>query len=511
MADDTTTLTPALPLADDQPAPEPEKAIAPHQDAPLEAQVFNRLGKQPATRLAPTYSSSEIFSAAFQDSNILGSLAMSKSLRYGLFGGDETPISDDELNKGIADAGLADYVDRFLDVTTKGAFEARRDDIKRELENKQTLANSGPMGLVAGLTAGVLDIPTLIPFSHMLRLGKAVETAYSTLGIAGRMAVSSAVDATATEAALHTIQQTRTAEESALNVGGSILLSSALGTAWVKAASALERSKLGNGLKDGLDQIRSGEVETRLANDKAKLLEATQRASAGDVVLTPEGTPPLGGNPYDDAAGPRVREILDDMGESWDAASQRMTPDQMALADTLGIANASKKIQNTALFGGNIQLNMISAKSHAAREFIANITHIPVELKGNAEGINSPQSAMSMRAALDGSHAQAVNEIMAAYRQFRKGPDLSGKDLARFSRLVANANANGDKAPAFMSKNDRIDQIGAHTFENGMTEADWRQLSSTERVAVEMGAKASRTLRYVAAFSVVVQPSGRLL
>lgn len=493
MADDATTLNPALTLADEQPAPEPENAVAPPLDAPPEAQVFRRLGDQSASRVKPTYSSAEIFSAAFMDSNILGSLATSQSLRYGIFGGDESPISDDELNKGISEAGLADYVDRFLDVQTKGAFEARRDDIKRELENKQILADAGGMGLVAGLTAGIFDIPTLIPFGHMLRLGKAAETAYSTLGIAGRMAISSAVDATASEAALHSIQQTRTAEESAFNVGGSVILSSALGTAWVKAMNAAEVHGLGNRLKDGLKQIQTGEVEARLTSDKTKLLKNTQRASSGDVVMTPEGTPPRGGNPYDHAVGPHIREILDDGGEPWDKASQRMTPDQMALADTLGIANASKKIQNTALFGGNIQLNMAMAKSHSAREFIANITHIPIELKGNAEGINSPQSAMSMRAALDGSHAQAVNEFMAAYKQFRRGSDLSGKDLARFSRLVASANANGDKAPSFMAKNDKLDQAGAHAFENGMTDADWRQLSSTERVAIEMGAKASRT------------------
>jgi hypothetical protein len=95
---------------------------------------------------------------------------------------------------------------------------------------------------------------------------------------------------------------------------------------------------------------------------------------------------------------------------------------------------------------------------------------------------------------LHGKRAKATREFIDAYRKFRKGVDLTGKDLARFSRLVAYANANGDKAPAFMAKNDRADIPAILEGDAELSPRDWKRLSSSERAAVEAAARASRGL-----------------
>lgn len=437
----------------------------------------------------------EIFSAQFQQNNILGSLASSKSLRYGLFGGDETPISDDDLNKGIVDAGLHDYADRFLDTTTRGHFEAVKADIQRERENNEVIANGGMTGFAAGLVAGFLDVPTLLPIGHALKLGRVVgEAAPSILQTAGRLAATSAIDATATEAALQGIQQTRTAEESAINIGGSILFTTAVGTGIARAVNSATAKRVGDRLAVGVRELQDGTVAKRAADLQTRLLTDTtenQATPGGSLVAKGQFGENTPGNPYDGTV-PGAREALNSLGEDWDVASRRMSPDQLALADTLGIAKGAQKIENSIFFGGNLTLNGITSRFASVREYITNLTPMPIALRGNAEGVNTPQSAVAMRSYLDGHRAVAVRSFDSAYRQFRKGVDLTGKDLAKFSRLVAYANANGDKAPSFMAKNDRAKSAAAYEAQMDMSPNEWRSLSSTERAAVEKGAAATR-------------------
>jgi hypothetical protein len=413
-------------------------------DDQLRAYLAGELPGQNASlsQVTPDYSASQIWGAAFEDSNIVGSLLASQSIREGIAPSDRTPVSDEQLNQLITDRGHQSYVDRYLDVTTVGEANALANDLDRELENDDILANAGWTGFGAGLVAGFFDLPTLLPFGHALKLGKAGYQAANAARAAAkptlrqtasRLAVTSMLDATVTEAALHGSQETRTLEESMFGVGASVLLTTAVGTGIARGLQTETFHNLSN---------RLGITLRGLADGDAKVAESLDGVAAR---MRGEADGPLGqggtGNPF---GGPKLLGGPPNQGKTWDVDSERMTPSQMALAKAWGIPKAAQVVSK--LFGGNIMLDMMHAKSHSARELIANLDDLPMQLKGEFEGQAAPIAAMQLKARLDGVHATATREFIDAYRSWRKGLDLSGKDLARFSRLVTAANADGDVA-----------------------------------------------------------------
>jgi hypothetical protein len=162
----------------------------------------------------------DTFGAAFRTQNVVGSWLASR--------GQPNPYEVEEDFNAIDyvkdDPQFSPYVDEFAGIFNKKAAEAKKLQIQREEQDRRTLDAAGATGVVAQMAAGVVDLPTLIPVAGPLAAG-----ASGVGGTALRLAIAAGIDAGLSEAGLQATQATRTADETALNIGGSIVLGGALG------------------------------------------------------------------------------------------------------------------------------------------------------------------------------------------------------------------------------------------------------------------------------------------
>lgn len=162
----------------------------------------------------------ETFGAAFRTQNTVGSFIASRGMPDA---GEVDDPSFDAIDYVAKDPKYASFVESFAGIGNKRAADARKLQIDREQQDNRTLAAAGWTGVIAQMGAGVVDLPTLLP------IGGQIAGATRAGRIAGT-AIGAGLDAAISEGALQATQTTRTAEESALNIGGSIVLGGALGT-----------------------------------------------------------------------------------------------------------------------------------------------------------------------------------------------------------------------------------------------------------------------------------------
>ncbi|WP_415279315.1 hypothetical protein [Brucella sp. BZ] len=184
----------------------------------------------------------ETVGAAFRTENIVGSYLSSR--------GETNPYEIDDPSFNAIDyvkddPDYAPYVEQFGGVFNRKAADALKVQIKREEQDRRTLDAAGINGTIASLAAGVLDLPTV--FSVGGGIAGAGRTVF---GTAVRAGVGAGIDAAVSEAGLQLTQLTRTGEESAYNIGGSVLLGGALGTLVGRYLSNVEASALSRKIEE---------------------------------------------------------------------------------------------------------------------------------------------------------------------------------------------------------------------------------------------------------------------
>lgn len=163
----------------------------------------------------------ETFGAAFRTQNVVGSYLSSR----GMPNPYEIEDGFDAIDYVKDDPKFAPYVDEFSGIFNRKAADAKKLQIQREEGDRRTIEGAGIMGDVASMAAGVVDLPTLLPVG-----GPLISGARTAGGLAIGVGIAAGLDASVSEAALQATQSTRTVEETALNIGGSIVLGGALGT-----------------------------------------------------------------------------------------------------------------------------------------------------------------------------------------------------------------------------------------------------------------------------------------
>lgn len=131
---------------------------------------------------------------------------------------------DDSAN---AIHGYEDYADAFISSGSPQETLAIKHRIDSQLQDKQYLSETGGAGLIASMTMGLIDpinvASILIPAGGIARGGQVASTA-------GRFAAANALGGIASEVALSATQETRTFDESAMNVVVDALVGGVLGT-----------------------------------------------------------------------------------------------------------------------------------------------------------------------------------------------------------------------------------------------------------------------------------------
>lgn len=176
-----------------------------------------------------TPSLAETFGAAFRTQNVVGSFLTSR--------GQVDPYRIEEGFDPIDyikdDDRYAPYAEEFAGITNRVSADAKKLQIDREQQDRRTLDAAGGMGVVAQMAAGVVDLPTLLPLGGAA-LGRTI----------GGAALGAGLDAAVSESGLQATQATRTLEETALNVGGSVVLGGALGALVSRYMSATSSQAL---------------------------------------------------------------------------------------------------------------------------------------------------------------------------------------------------------------------------------------------------------------------------
>ncbi|WP_158785149.1 hypothetical protein [Pantoea sp. BAV 3049] len=130
--------------------------------------------------------------------------------------------------KGAALQGYEDYADAFINSGSPQETTAIKQRIDRQLQDRQFLSEAGAAGTVSSMAMGMIDpinvASMYVPVGMLARGASVARTA-------ARFALANAAGGVASELSLQATQETRTAEESVINVMTDAMVGGILGSA----------------------------------------------------------------------------------------------------------------------------------------------------------------------------------------------------------------------------------------------------------------------------------------
>lgn len=171
--------------------------------------------------------------AAFRQNNAVASFLSNKTL-----GVDNSIDPTFDVVKDIQGTKYEPYADAFVDALNPRYAAAIKQQIDMEEDDRKTLMGSGWAGTLAGIAGGVLDPSILIPY---VGTAKKVAGGYSIAKGLLLGAGNAALGVAAQEAMLQGSQATRTAEESAVNIGFGVVLGGLVGSGAAALMSKAEQ------------------------------------------------------------------------------------------------------------------------------------------------------------------------------------------------------------------------------------------------------------------------------
>lgn len=173
---------------------------------------------------APKRDSLDIWTAAFETNNPISSFIVQAPLPQVEPIPGYSPFED--KGDGTTDiTGYEEFYQSFMDSQNPATTAALKSRIDKERANQKILASGGAEGIVASIAAGFGD-----PINMAMMLFPLTTTA-GTAKLIATSAATGATAAAATEALLHSTQETRTFEDSFLNIASTALLDGVLGGA----------------------------------------------------------------------------------------------------------------------------------------------------------------------------------------------------------------------------------------------------------------------------------------
>jgi hypothetical protein len=380
-----------------------------------------------------------VFGAAFRQSNSVVS-----ALQYMRNTGSYEPVPGynplEDIKGWKQPNYFLDHGDKFIGSQSPAETYAIKDQIDQETADKQTLAANGKIGFIAQTVAGSLDPTMLLPGGVALDAAKGGLTfskAAIEMGKAGFMQTVSQ------EALLHASQQTRTFEESAINVASGTLLTALIGGAAASLLSPAERAA----------------AETALHADRAEMNAHAGNPGTGEMA------------PQMPSAAP---------GESIPlAAANANEPTGTAAAASVGAAASDTRKLELVDFGLNKipgvgrvvektspMQRVFGADSPTARRTGADLAETSLLFKENLEGkVTTAGPALDREARLMIHQGQVAvgDELSSLFSQYRFGEektapraragfeDLTGRapegkmSFSEFKEAVSDAMRSGDQ------------------------------------------------------------------
>ncbi len=237
----------------------------------------------------------ETLGAAFRQDNLIGSALTNVQM-----GMDRQSLTKVDPNYNVyQDPDFSTFIqeapDQWDDVYNRTAAEAKRSQIEKERKDRATLSAAGWAGLGASFVAGVADPTILIPGGALARSGA---VGYSALRSAASVGAMAAAATGLQEAGLQATQETRTAAESAIAIGGSAILGGLIGAGASRFLSAGEWSRVSKQIET--DLIDDGvEDAVGVTDTIVKRMQSAGAAAVDDIKLDDLGV-----------GGPKAAQIV---------------------------------------------------------------------------------------------------------------------------------------------------------------------------------------------------------
>jgi hypothetical protein len=317
------------------------------------------------------------------------------------------------------------FIDRYTYANTPeevGRISAR---IDREEENNRIIREEVGTGaaILSGIGAGTLDIINLVPIAgtayKALRVGKVAQGALRT-GTAGL--VSSA----AIEGVLQTTEETRTAEESLMNVAAGTILSGIIGA----GASVLSKGDF----KDLANRVQKDTTEPK---SELEIDPETQ-----EIIPRSIGAKQL--IPFEELHLKHIEEQLA-LGKE-PLSLEEFSQNLESLAPGIG---GSAKVISKALSKINPLLRTFNAKSKEAKIVLQELATHNMIVGKNEAGIASQQSVETAVKQWRAGIGEAIPSNNKQFKAFRKrfadeGKDLPFKSQREFNVEVSKSMRRGD-------------------------------------------------------------------
>jgi hypothetical protein len=175
--------------------------------------------------------------------------------------------------------GYEDHADKFLEAYNPRVVEAIKSDIDRETKDRETVEASG-WGILTDVLAGVAAPSLLLPGGAMVRAGR---VGYRTGRSALSIGLATGAGAAVQEGALQATQQTRDMGESALVVGGSVILGGLIGAAGSKLLTKSQFKRFARGLEEDLaDEVPN---PSEVSQEIIRRMQSAGAAAVDDIPL----------------------------------------------------------------------------------------------------------------------------------------------------------------------------------------------------------------------------------
>lgn len=251
-----------MPFTDDTPASGPAFFAEPGAADPVAPALMETLG------------------AAFRQSNEIGSLLAMEMPAPGV----SPAVNPWDRIQGT---DLEPHFERFADDFTDAEFEATRRQIEMERADRRMLDDAGLTGMLLEGAAAVASPTMLLPFGQAVG---GVRAGASALRMAGAVGLAAGGEAALSEFMLHQSQMLRTGTESAVAIGGSVVLGALLGGA---AGAALAKTADGEKAFQRAAQALEGRApqipEADLPTAQAAGAEVVRRPVPEDFALPTRG------------------------------------------------------------------------------------------------------------------------------------------------------------------------------------------------------------------------------
>lgn len=348
---------------------------------------------EPAPLPSPDVSST--FGAAFRTENIVGSFLTNYNSSVDFDKAD--PDWKDRWGE-LKGTHYEEHSDAFMGVFNNDAWEARKVQLDKEIADRKTLEHAGWLGIGASMTAGLVDLPSLIPGSVILRGAnggiKVARTAASTAALGAAASIG-------TEAILHQNQHLRTKGETAMAVGATTLLSALLGAGVAKSMSNAQHQSMAGKLMDEVD-------------------DAPDNVDVGDIQAA-------------------VRQVYE--AKSLSADALRPSKEKATFANSVQKAMGKLQKWSPGMRG-------ISYENRAGSELTAEMVESPALKMTNVEegALSQPQAVETlMNLEIDGRGNVRRRDIEQIYKAARA--EGLGMPDAQFRERVALAMRRGDEDP----------------------------------------------------------------